>query len=162
MDRLPFFFASDCACGLKTSEITPDCCTPLLVTKYECVNLKPTWDLQPWLPIPWQGGRRMVEIPHIVGHAAILNPNQATRLQLYSSLLPPVMGELQPCEQGGAEQNNCAAVTELALSKTANTMRQGEWDSLFGLSLFCSGLWSVRWLLSSACTYTLSCEWREG
>lgn len=44
---------------------------------------------------------RMVEIPHIVGHAAISNPNQATRLQLYWAallllllLLLPVMGRV--------------------------------------------------------------------
>lgn len=101
-----YYFVSDCTSGSETAMIIPDCCTLLLVTKYECVSLKPAWDLRCRLPTSWQGGRRMAEIPHIVGHTAILNPNQATRLQLCwsSSLLMPVIGELQPCEQEGAEQ----------------------------------------------------------
>lgn len=52
------------------------------------------------------------------------------------------MGELQPCEWRVAEQNS-SPVTELTLSKTANTMRQGEWDPLCASSLFFSGLQST-------------------
>ncbi len=53
-------------------------------------------------------------------------------------------------------KTGCAAVTELALSKTANTMRQGEWDSLYGLSLFCPSFSSPR--LS---THTYALMWGE-
>lgn len=85
-----YFFLFDCTCGSKQpTKITPNCCSLPLMTKYECVSLRPAWDLQPGLPAPWQGGRRMVEIPRIAGHAAILNPNQATRLHLHHRLLPP-------------------------------------------------------------------------
>lgn len=60
----------------------------------------------------------MVEIPHIVGHAAISNPNQATRLQLYWALLPPSASDGESYNHVSREEQNktgCAAVTELAL-----------------------------------------------
>lgn len=91
MKLLRFFFVFHALAIKKNKTKTPTqntkmtrvWCALLLVTKYECVSLRPAWDLQPSLSIPWQGGLKMAEIPHIVGHAAILNPNQATGVQSY-------------------------------------------------------------------------------
>lgn len=74
----------------------------------------------------------MVEIPHIVGHAAILKPNQDTRSPLSN-------GDGRVANQVSKEEQNktgCTAVRDLAQTKSANAVRQGEWDSLCDLSLF--------------------------
>lgn len=85
----------------------------------------------------------------------------AAILALLSPSLPPSFRQWwESYNHVSREEQNktgCAAVTELALTQTANNMRQGEWDSLCGLSLFFLGLWCVRWLLrlSSTCICTL-------
>lgn len=106
----------------------------------------------------------MVQIPHIVGHAAILNPNQAPRCSYTGPPpLPPSLHQRWESYNhvSREEQNKTAyaAVTELALSKTANAMRQGEWESLCGLSLFCSALPSSPSAFSSV--HQHSHEWKE-
>lgn len=63
----------------------------------------------------------------------------------------------------GRSGTGCAVVAELALGQRANAMRQDEWDSLCGWSLFCLSLLSVGWILwlDSARSYIPPCEWKE-
>lgn len=122
-----FFFAPFVV--QKPTKITPDCCTLLLVTKYECVSLRPAWDPQPWLPIPWQGGRKNGwDSTHSWSRCHFKpKPGYTTAALLPPSFLQPVMGELQPCEQN---KTGCAAVTELALLLTL-------WDRVNGTLCVC-------------------------
>lgn len=160
-------FVSDRACGSKTTKITPDRCALLLVTKYECVSLRPAWDPQPWLPISLAGRTKNGwDSTHSWSRCHFKPKPGYTVLYWPSSLLPPATGELQPCEQGGAEQNRLCCCHRVSINPKLLTL----WDRVNGtlcagwVSSFSPGLWSVCWFLrlSSTCMYALSCEWKEG
>lgn len=150
MEHLPYSFCLSFSCGFKTTKLSADCSTLPPVTKYECVCLRPAWDLQTWLPAPWQGGQKMVEIPHIVGHAAILNPTAVVL-----TLLPFTSDHLSKERQ---KTTACTAVWELALTKTGKTVSLWVRLIVWFESLSRQGLiWSVYLLLFSS--HVLSLTW---